>query len=311
MDKNNRIQSLYRKLKDESITRAEYEEFLSYSENERFRNVLDEVLDEELKKKFITKDRRPNPAPKGNALKRVVLWSGVAASLLILIAAGILLWKPSEVPDIHYATSYGETREIVLPDSSVVMLNANSSLVWMASEEETLREVRLSGEAFFNVRSMPEKPFRVYSHEMVIEVLGTSFNLNNRENKDEVFLEEGAIRINNQKDMEDTLHLVAGEAAFFHTDSHKVIKTSDSRFEDQSKWKDGILKFRNVSVQEILKEVQYIYGVDLQIKDDDLLEKPMDFALPYSNWNVVSKALALALGTELIEFEDHYEFVRN
>ncbi len=311
MNINNRIHSLYQKLKNETITRAEYEEFLSYTQDERYSGVLDEMLDSEMKIKFSKKTLERVTDSRISSLKSYSLWMGIAASLVILIMAGVWLWKPSEQPDIHYATSNAETLEVVLPDSSVVMLNANSSLVWMNSKEKSFREVRLSGEAFFTVRSMKEKPFRVYSNEMIIEVLGTSFNLNNRENKDEVFLEEGAIRINNQKDMDDTIHLVAGEAAFYNQDSHKVVKTSDSRFEDQSKWKDGILKFRNVSVYEILKEIQFIYGVRLEVNDEELLEKPLDFALPYSNWEVVSKALALALGTELIEYEDHYEFIRN
>src|SRR5690606_40820130 len=127
------------------------------------------------------------------------------------------------------------------------------------------------------------KAFQVYSNEMVIEVLGTSYNLSNRENKDKVFLEEGAIRINNPKNIEDTLHLIAGEAAFFNAESHKVVKTSDSRFEDQAKWKDGILKYRKLAVREIHKEVQYIYGVELQLKDEAMMVNPMGFALPFSH----------------------------
>lgn len=310
MDIKNRILTLYQKLKDESITRSEYEEFLSYSQDDGLRNILDGILDEELKDKFSQKNPDRTRVPKKRPLQRLAVIGSIAASFLVLIVAGIIILKPSDKPDIQYTTSNGETLEVLLPDSSVIKLNANSSLVWIASGDESLREVRLSGEAFFDVYSMPEKPFRVYSNEMVIEVLGTSFNLNNRENKDEVFLEEGAIRINNPKNMEDTLLLIAGEAAFFNAESHKVVKTSDSRFEDQARWKDGILKFRNLAVREILKEVEYIYGVELQLNDEEMMGNPMDFALPYSNWEVVSQALALALGTELIEYEDHYEFVR-
>ena len=311
MNVKDKIHSLYHKLKNKSISRAEYEEFLSYSQDEGLRDVLDEILDQEMEVQFSNNKLLGVSGSRKSSLKSSHIWSAVAASCLIMILAAIWIWQPSKSSDIQYVTSNGETMEIVLPDSSVVMLNANSSLVWRTSNQNELREVRLSGEAFFNVRSMTEKPFRVYSNEMIIEVLGTSFNLNNRENKDEVFLEEGSIRINNQKNMEDTIHLETGEAAFFHVDSLKVVKTTDSRFEDQAKWKDGILKFRNRKVQEILEEMQHIYGVQLKIDDAELLENPMDFALPYSNWSVVSKALALALGTELIEYEDHYEFVRN
>lgn len=310
MNIKNRIQTLYQKLQGESISREEYEEFLAYTEDESLRPILDEILNEDLKTRFRVKDQvHLNPFRKG-IVRQISVIGGIAASIAILVIAAVRIWSSSEKNEMIYSTSYGETLEVILPDSSFVNLNANTTLTWMEVPGNSVREVKLSGEAFFDVRSMPDKPFRVYSNEMVIEVLGTSFNVNNRESKDEVFLEEGSIRISGKQNALDTLQLNTGEAAFFNPLSEKMVKTSDTRFEDQALWKDGILKFSNVPVQNVLTELQHIFGVQLKLDDRELLAKPMDFALPYSNWEVVSQALALALGTELIEYEDHYEFIR-
>ncbi len=310
MNIKNRIQNLYQKLQDESISREEYEEFLAYTEDESLRLILDEILHEDLKTRFQTKDQvRLGPFRKG-LVRRISVIGAIAASLTILVVAALRIWNLTGETEIFYSTAYGETKKVILPDSSLVNLNANTNLTWIEVPGESVRVVKLSGEAFFDVRSMPEKPFRVYSNEMVIEVLGTAFNVNNRENKEEVFLEEGSIRISGKQNALDTLLLKTGEAAFFNTQSEKMVKTSDSRFEDQAKWKDGILKFSNVPAQDVLRELQHIYGVRLILEDQELQEKPMDFALPYSNWEVVSKAFALALGTELIEYDNHYEFIR-
>ena len=301
MNIKNRIWSLYKKLKDESLSRSEYEEFLSYSENEDLKTVFEDILEGELESHIPIEATHSIDTGKrfyiGKWYARI---GGVAAAFTLLLLSSYFFWPQPDQPDIVYTTTNGERQEIILPDQSTVVLNANSSLTWMESEEVNMRMVKLSGEAYFDVKSMPKKPFRVYSNEMIIEVLGTSFNINNRENRDEVFLEEGTIRILGQHDEKDTLLLNTGESAHFNPQYARVEKTDDKQLEARAKWKDGILQFRNLPVREILAEIRHVYGVSIKLGDSELLEKPMDFALPYSNWDVMHNALSLALGTELI-----------
>ncbi len=75
------------------------------------------------------------------------------------------------------STKNGSRTRLVLPDGSVVWLNAGSKLNYDKNFGTTLREVKLSGEGFFDVVRNPEKPFIIYTETVDIKVLGTQFNV--------------------------------------------------------------------------------------------------------------------------------------
>src|SRR5690606_40088 len=74
-------------------------------------------------------------------------------------------------------SSVGERKSFQLPDGSKVMLNSASTIQVSKNFNETTRELTLSGEAFFDVASNPEKPFIIHTASMDVKVLGTIFNV--------------------------------------------------------------------------------------------------------------------------------------
>jgi transmembrane sensor len=123
-------------------------------------------------------------------------YSGIAASVLILISFAVYLFSDSIFYDT-YATSFGMTRNILLEDGSEVTLNANSTLKvpknLLTSES---REVWIEGEGFFSIAKKPNRVrFLVHTDNLNVEVLGTKFNVNNRRGNTEVVLSEGSIRL--------------------------------------------------------------------------------------------------------------------
>ncbi|MBC8083762.1 MAG: FecR domain-containing protein, partial [Hymenobacter sp.] len=122
----------------------------------------------------------PAGAPPAAAPKpRVALWPAlkVAAVLVPLLLLGAVLWQRLRVvPELRYATSIGEYREVVLPDRSHVWLRPRSELRCAATFGAT-RTVRLRGEAFFDVTKDRAHPFVVRTAAVAVRVLGTSFNV--------------------------------------------------------------------------------------------------------------------------------------
>lgn len=108
-------------------------------------------------------------------------WAASVAAVLALVV-GLLWWQQRRV---EYATGYGETQQVILPDGSSVTLNANSMLTYAASQP---RELWLQGEAYFSVQRMEHhreqqeygKQFVVHTDQLDVEVLGTAFNVNSR-----------------------------------------------------------------------------------------------------------------------------------
>jgi len=297
------IQILIRKLEKNTITSEEMEEFLTLVKDKNNKTLFDQILDNDLKK--LSMEVISTPDVDRNRIRWIIPMS-IAAAVLILVLAAFIFNNVILQANLTFSTSVGETLKVELPDESIVTLNANSTLTWI-DKNQNIREARLSGEAFFDVRHQDNVPFRVYSDNLVIDVLGTEFNVNNRQGAGEIYLKEGEIQVSNNRVDQAGVLLTTGESAYVDTETYKLVKTKSQKLEDQSLWRDGILKFTDTPVKNILKQVEDIYGVKLTMLDDELMKRPMDFALPYTNWEMVSEGLALALGKELVKYDDFYE----
>ena len=142
-------------------------------------------------------------APKRHRLgKRIAL----AAAVFAAIFTGIFIFLDRAQPApakqetanlSEISTRNGSRSRINLPDGSVVWLNAGSKLVYDKNFDSHLREVTLTGEAYFDVVKNPSKPFIIHAGKMDIKVLGTLFNVKSYPNEEltEASLIRGSIEV--------------------------------------------------------------------------------------------------------------------
>lgn len=299
---NSRLEEIYERLKNNSLMESEYQQFLQYMRDPDNKELLEKLLDEEARENYL------------NVSKKSVtsIWTGKiirAASILILLGViGVLLYYVTKDPGAQvYTTSNGEILEVFLPDSSYVKLNANSRLSWM-SEQDGTREIKLIGEAYFRVRHVENAIFVVSTGNSKVKVLGTSFNVNSRSEEDRIFLEEGKIQL--EKTVSSGLSRVflePGESAVVHRAKEEIEVSVSRKMEDEAAWKEGLLRFSDVKLGTIINRLEEIYGKDIRLKDSNVLEKEMEFTLPYSNWEVTGQALALAVGLQMTEKDGFIE----
>lgn len=121
--------------------------------------------------------------------RRVRVWAMSVAALLLVAAWWYFVINPSKPveaivaanagADMHseISTQYGTRTTQKLPDGSRVWLNAGSKLIFDKHFGEDVREVTLTGEAFFDVVKNPGKPFVIHTNTLDIKVLGTQFNV--------------------------------------------------------------------------------------------------------------------------------------
>jgi len=127
------------------------------------------------------------------------IWAKVAAAVFLLASiTGIIYLIESHTPDRQFASTTVPLTD-TLPDGSLITLNKRSDIRYPANFKEQ-RTVHLQGEAFFKIAPNKEKPFKVYTDNITITVLGTSFNVRNKENTTEIIVESGLIRVT------DSLH---------------------------------------------------------------------------------------------------------
>ena len=171
------------------------------------------------------------------------------------------------------STPMGGKFKVILPDGSLVVLNAASTLKYPVHFDEKLRKVSFTGEAYFEIAKLEDKrkkrvPFYVYSNDQIVEVLGTHFNINSYDNEEysKTTLLEGSVKIINEKSAATAKILKPGQQA--------VIKRGDVQTKimiaDEAQalaWKDGYFLFKNTNIKDVVNELERWYNVDIQYDD--------------------------------------------
>lgn len=237
------------------------------------------------------------------AVPRRLPWQrlAVAASVLLALGLGVyFLLLPSATTD--YATEFGETRELTLPDGSLVSLNANSQLQFGNTWEDKLhREVWLRGEAFFQVKQLKSgdrgQPIRFTVHvdDMDVEVIGTAFNVNNRSGKVEVTLDEGIVDLKLTDG--ERMRMQPGEMIAYLPEQKKISKQLVVP-EKVTAWREKQIILEDRPLSELAKTIENYYGVEIRFADPALSEKRFNVTLPSDNLEVVLESLELMLNVQ-------------
>ncbi|WP_343329692.1 FecR family protein [Polaribacter staleyi] len=245
--------------------------------------------------KLEAKIKAKNPIPK-KKVKYLKTFS-VAASILLLISIGI--YFSFNNTKMTHKTSYGEILNIKLLDGSRVTLNSNSSLSYYKNES---RKVWLSGEAFFQVdkKVTTNAKFWVITDDLSVEVYGTSFNVNTKKQKTDVFLEEGNIwlKLNNGIDKK----MIPGNYISYSAEKNKIledINTFDSTL--KTSWKNGSLLFENLSLEKAMEKIEESYGYSIIFNDDASKNTLITGAVPITNIDICLKAIEKSADVNIIK----------
>ena len=316
MEKNKRLEELLEKYKSNSLAKAEYQELLELLNDSENLDLLDSLLDDEWEN--ITKD--PVESTKAKDLRSGARWRDIgkwkiAASILILVAVSVIYFIDRPPKDLYttYRTDFAETLEVELPDGSTVTLNANSQLQWDNQwKEKGARRAILAGEAFFNVKSFHDKPaFIVATGEVSVEVVGTSFNVDNRDEKVEIYLDEGKVNLSLAHNLTSSIAMEPGQKIRYDAVQKKVEMTENETMISSASWKKGVLNFKDMEFREVLDKLKNIYGKPIQCEEEDLLTKKIYLGVPYSDWDAVMQALELSLDITFNESGDGIEITSN
>jgi transmembrane sensor len=202
-----------------------------------------------------------------------------AATLACLIAfGGMSLWILSKkslqqmaVCSTTIETKAGEKARVILADSSEVIINSDSKVQYIGNYNLFDRRVKLTGEAFFDVSTNPEKPFVVQVDKMSISATGTRFNVFSfpNENRVETTLEEGVIKVTVKG--KEPINVKSGQQVvyFVNTDEIRVLDVNTDTY---TSWKENMLRFNDTPLEEVLRRIGRKYNVTFEVANRDLLE---------------------------------------
>lgn len=161
------------------------------------------------------------------------------------------------------ATSKQGNIKVTLYDGSNVWLNAGSELRYPNTFVGDQRIVYLKGEAFFEVAKDADHPFIVNTTSAVINVLGTSFNVNAYDASCVTTLIEGRVRMKNGK--QDSVVLAPGEQAFLTKYGSIGVREVDVRY--YTGWMNNLFAFKEAPLREIMDELGAWYGCTFRFED--------------------------------------------
>ncbi len=148
---------------------------------QRIEKALDKVT-ERISMTSISEKRRQLQKAQKPIWPRRQLKYAAAAALLMILSGSVTMYFANRRFDrqsceIIYQANYGSRAYVVLPDSSSVWLNSGSKLVFRSDYNFRERDVKLTGEAYFDVQTNPDKPFIVKAGNLQIKATGTAFNV--------------------------------------------------------------------------------------------------------------------------------------
>lgn len=219
----------------------------------------------------------------------------VAAVLLLVSAFFFYINKPEQAGDqsnwVVKTTSRGIKKKLVLPDGTHITMNSGSKLSYPVSFKGGMREVQLSGEAFFDVAEDHKHPFIIHTGKMNIKVLGTAFNVKSypEDEASETTLLRGSIEVTltdrpaDRIILKPTEKLVVNYAKpgrrlderFSLPDSTNALteityfQTMDTTIMETS-WLQDKLIFADQDFNSLARQMERKYNVDIDFKREEL-----------------------------------------
>ncbi|NRS90441.1 ferric-dicitrate binding protein FerR (iron transport regulator) [Flavobacterium sp. 7E] len=205
-----------------------------------------------------------------------------AAVVVLLTSAYFLFYNTTQTFETHIA----QTQTFNLPDNSQVLLNANSKITFNKSKWDEYRTLTLLGEAYFQVQK--GKTFSVNTTDGVVKVLGTHFNVKQRDNYYEVSCYEGLVSVtyNNQ-----TIKLPPGET--FRVVNKQI--ASVANFESQNpSWMEKESSFDRIPLSQVIAELERQYDIKIKVDDVDT-SKLFTGSFTHSNQKIALESVTIPL----------------
>lgn len=195
---------------------------------------------------------------------------------MVLMTAGVgwlsyLASKRGTTQELLTVASGAETRTDTLPDGSVVTLNKQSSIAYPQHFNGKTRNVRLTGEAFFNVTPDKDKPFIVDVNDVTVKVVGTSFNVKDNARKTEVVVETGIVEVAR---LDRKVRLAPREEATVVKATSELVKDRASD-EFHNYYRTRRLICDNTPLWRLVEILNEAYDADIVIGNDRLRYLPI------------------------------------
>jgi transmembrane sensor len=221
----------------------------------------------------INREQRTGTSTMGAMLR-------IAAAVVFLIGGGWIayhLYEQNASTAIVNITANNTIRTDTLPDGSIVHLNKNSSVSY-TGRFKSKREIKLTGEAFFEVKHDETVPFTVHVNDITVRDIGTAFNIKSKQQNTEIIVESGIVQVSKAT---NSVRLTPNEMVRIkHDDTElKVEKSTDMLY---NYYLNKVFNASNTPLHSLVDILNRAYGADIKIENKAMLNAPITLPI---NWD--------------------------
>ncbi len=219
-----------------------------------------------------------------------------AVALIILVTGSMFfIFQNNTKESVYYSeieAVKGQKTNVILPDGTKVILNSETKLIYNTDFNKNQRNVKLSGEAYFDVARNEDLPFIVNANKFVIQAVGTSFNVRAYDNEKIVSttLIEGKVSV---KTPLKTIKLSPDERIELNTGdfSSTIISLTDTK--NSVGWLNDYLSFENATLADVAADLSRIYNIQIIFNSESIKEQRFTGKISNNSLNSVLRIISL------------------
>ncbi|HMQ49909.1 MAG TPA: FecR domain-containing protein [Saprospiraceae bacterium] len=200
-------------------------------------------------------------------------WLAYAAGIAVMITAAWALWSNASFVHptakmVEVRTVEGETKEVLLPDQSTVVLNENSLIQY--AEDFEVRHLSLSGEAYFEIAKMDGKTFTIQAAGTTTTVLGTAFNIRAYDGEQDVRISvtHGEVAFQQEEKPTNEVRLKAGMAGAYKKVDERIVLAEEDP--NAAAWNNQKLIFENTEMSKVIETLERYFKINLVVEAEEL-----------------------------------------
>lgn len=245
---------------------------------------------------------------KSKVRRLVYRYAAAAAAVLIAGLSGVFVEREINYNKMTAQTNVlevpaGQRMSVTLSDGTQVQLNGNSRIEYPVIFSRKQRNVKLSGEAFFEVKHDERHPFIVETFASKVEVLGTRFNVYADEASEyfSTALVDGKVKVTTNDETAEQVVLAPDEMVRF-VNNHLVVTKVDA--ENLISWTEGYVNLADTDFESLMHRFENVYGVKIVIERETMPE------IGYKSGKIrVSEGVNFAL--KLLQHECKFTYTEN
>ncbi len=235
---------------------------------ENSKQQVDINVDQEWNKFVNTIEKKETPIRPLISERSSRLWLQIAAVLLLVVASGFVINFFIFRNTYTQFQTAGNTQSVSLPDGSTVILNKHSEISYTSSFGKTDRQVTLKGEAFFEIKRDTQKPFVVSINNTEVEVLGTSFNVQGYDDRQEieVIVQTGLVKFS-VPEVKHEVKLAAGQKGIYSKADNGLSSAANTDINFLS-WNTRKIIFMENDLRSVIETLNKTYLVNITLPAD-------------------------------------------